>query len=479
MKNKSLYYYALYNDPLSEYPCRGEADIRDISISKRERCTLYNHAHEAESLSHIDKYSGYPENLRFYSTKRDNLNDLSNNKLFTFTPWGTVMPSYIAKTSKDITKIINSPMITKFENVLIDYCIHKVKTTFSVKLSLTFDTDTYKKFLCWLKKRDKLFSKHIIRTPHKPYYILKDADIFVKAGEYTFARILTGESIKRDTKEESNVDISAMRVNMYIFGKHARKISYEIENLTRGNDKLIYFTVTGSSKNDEYDYGVNIYRDISIGRSKDSVFLNDDIKETILNHVNKFFANKNIYKKRNLTYKTGILLYGEPGTGKSTIANMIATEYHCDMVIIKMNQFANINIDLVTSAINADDKTYIVVLEDIDCVIGDRQSEKDDLENKKNVNKLLQFLDSTSSPSNVIFVATTNHIENLDEAILRDGRFDLKVNITNINKTAAVQMCKSFGIKNEETIKRLFNDNNTNGRINPAKLQNLILKEIE
>ena len=141
------------------------------------------------------------------------------------------------------------------------------------------------------------------------------------------------------------------------------------------------------------------------------------IKEDILKHIDKFLANREMYMKRNLPYKTGVLLEGPPGTGKSSIANMIATEYNCDMVLINMSEFSKINTDFLATTINADDKFYVVVLEDIDCVIGDRQDENDDLENKKNVNKLLQFLDSTSSPTNVVFVATTNHVEKLDDAI--------------------------------------------------------------
>lgn len=303
----------------------------------------------------------------------------------------------------------------------------------------------------------------------------------MKVGEYTYARILTGKAIINTLDDVENTingkrgSIDFLSIRIYIFGKEAKKIAYSLEKI-RNRECLEFFTVTVSK---ETRNGVNVYRDIATGRNKDSVFLNDHIKDDILNHVRKFFSNKEIYDKRNLTYKTGILLEGEPGTGKSTIASMIATEFNISMVIINMNQFAQLDTDFITSTLNADDKTYVVLLEDIDCVIGDRESEDSDVENKKNVNKLLQFLDSASSPSNVIFVATTNHIDKLDDAIIRDGRFDLKVNISNINREAATQMCKSFSIKDEVIIKRIFEENSNNGKINPAKLQNLILKEID
>jgi hypothetical protein len=52
------------------------------------------------------------------------------------------------------------------------------------------------------------------------------------------------------------------------------------------------------------------------------------------------------------------------------------------------------------------------------------------------------------------------------------------LNITNIDELTAAKMCRSFGIKDDKVIKRIFKENSVDDRINPAKLQNLILKEI-
>lgn len=372
----------------------------------------------------------------------------------------------------------NNQFINNYKNKLTNYSINKLKTTFGETIKIRFDQTTYRKFLCWLKKYDKLFYKHITKVTYKPYYVLRDSDFIINLGDYTFARVMTGTGIRNglETIEKFNYHVAELDVNIYVFGKNVKRVCYDLEKLRERQKGLTSYTVNVNTYGDRTN--LEIYRDVSSSRSKDSVFLNDHIKEELLGFVRKFFSNKSIYDKRNLHYKTGILLYGEPGTGKSTIANMIASEFNCDMVLINMNSFKEIDTDSLTSTLNADDDTYVVVLEDIDCVIGNREAENEDLDNKKNVNKLLQFLDSNSSPSNVIFVATTNHIEKLDGAILRDGRFDLMMNITNIDESTASKMCRSFGIKDEQVIKRIFKENNIDGRINPAKLQNLILKEI-
>lgn len=386
---------------------------------------------------------------------------------------------YIIK--KGNNKIMNSNELIKLaETKATNYVITRLKNHFGITIKLVFTDDQYMKFLTWLKKYDKSFRYHVVpkKVGSKNMYHLGDVDFVVKVGKGTFARIMTQTAIKDSLSEVdifNGTDISPNHVKMYIFGKNTFRLAKMIQKIQEESSSIGCFKVAAPKHEDS---NPNIYYDTLNGRSKNSVFLNDNIKESIMDHIDKFFNNKEVYEKRNLNYKTGVLLYGEPGTGKSTIANMIATEYKCDMVLINMSEFSKLNIEYLTTTINADDKTYVIVLEDIDCVIGDRESEEQDLENKKNVNKLLQFLDSTSSPSNVIFVATTNHMEKLDDAIKRDGRFDLIMNITDINKEAAMKMCKSFGMNSGDADK-LITENSRYNKINPAKLQNLILQKME
>jgi chaperone BCS1 len=58
--------------------------------------------------------------------------------------------------------------------------------------------------------------------------------------------------------------------------------------------------------------------------------------------------------------------------------------------------------------------------------------------------EFLQFLDGINSPSNVIFVATTNHIDHIDPALLRKGRFDLKYEMNKISYDLAAEMIKDM-----------------------------------
>src|SRR5690606_10076274 len=131
--------------------------------------------------------------------------------------------------------------------------------------------------------------------------------------------------------------------------------------------------------------------------------------------------------------KTGILLYGEPGTGKTSIAKAIASQLNAVLLSLDMNLISDTNIETIMR----DGMLYkklVVLLEDIDCIMGHREDGTMTEKEKAALNKTLQLLDGVNSYSNTVFVATTNHIEQLDEALTRDGRFDIKMEIPPLNK---------------------------------------------
>ena len=140
-----------------------------------------------------------------------------------------------------------------------------------------------------------------------------------------------------------------------------------------------------------------------------------------------------------------------------------------------MNTFDRLDIDMVTKCINGDEKTYLVLIEDIDTVFNvNRDQESLGKDDKKVVNKLLQFLDSNSSPNNVIFICTTNYREKLDVALLRKGRIDKNVYIGPIDKEKAEQMVRSFDLT-EESVQEILAKFKDDEKINQSSLQGEIL----
>ena len=94
----------------------------------------------------------------------------------------------------------------------------------------------------------------------------------------------------------------------------------------------------------------------------------------------------------------------------------------------------------------------------------------------------MQFLDSNSSPTNVIFIATTNHIERLDSALLREGRFDLKVEVKPLSRPEAELFGKSFDLSEDmvtDILNTIDSESTERGMYNQSRLQARLLACIE
>jgi ATP-dependent 26S proteasome regulatory subunit len=97
------------------------------------------------------------------------------------------------------------------------------------------------------------------------------------------------------------------------------------------------------------------------------------------------------------------------------------------------------------------------------------------------MNALMQFLDGVNSPNNVIFVATTNYINELDPAFVRAGRFDLKLEVKGLEYNDAISFCKSFELNEHDSKQVIDNykkDNPNDVLINQAKLQGYIINKL-
>ena len=92
---------------------------------------------------------------------------------------------------------------------------------------------------------------------------------------------------------------------------------------------------------------------------------------------------------------------------------------------------------------------------------------------------MLSFLDSPQSPTNVVFIATTIYRDRLDKALLRKGRFDLEIELNDIDKECAFKMCKGFGLSDSEASSLLKDKYSDATSINPSELQLTIINNIK
>lgn len=190
-------------------------------------------------------------------------------------------------------------------------------------------------------------------------------------------------------------------------------------------------------------------------------------KEELLEAIDIWKKSEDFYRGRGIPYKLGILLYGEPGTGKSSLIHAVASELNKDVIILTAGAILNGKLSRYNTVYC--DTAPVIVIEEIDTIVSSRQQDKELSENQKSIlSELLNFLDGPSSPDSCVIIATTNHIEKLDPAIIRSGRFDIKIQMGKISRDLAIQMCKDFNCNPKEIL-----DDST--EYNPSELQSKLI----
>ena len=161
----------------------------------------------------------------------------------------------------------------------------------------------------------------------------------------------------------------------------------------------------------------------------------DEEKAEMLEIVN-FLKEPDKFYKMGAKIPRGVLLCGEPGTGKTLIAKAIAGE--ADVPFIPMSgsefieMFAGLGASRVRKLFEKAEKLApcIIFIDEIDA-IGARRTDASgaETENNQTLNQLLVEMDGFNSDHTVIVLAATNRPEMLDKALLRPGRFDRQITI--------------------------------------------------
>lgn len=165
-------------------------------------------------------------------------------------------------------------------------------------------------------------------------------------------------------------------------------------------------------------------------RSLESVVLAGDQRERLVADLSRFLDNERVYAQLGRPWHRGYLLSGPPGTGKTSIAQALASHFNMDTYYIPLSDLdSDTDLARMLAVIGPHS---LLLLEDIDVAQAARTRNKEGPVGIS-LSGLLNALDGVITPYGLVTVMTSNRRNVLDDALIRPGRADVELSIDYAN----------------------------------------------
>ncbi len=181
-------------------------------------------------------------------------------------------------------------------------------------------------------------------------------------------------------------------------------------------------------------------RDINLD---DLLVLPDSNSKKVLSHIEDFWENENVFREYGFLWKRGIMLWGPPGSGKTSTVQQLSKQ------IVDMGGITVYCVNPMLTAVGLDlfrriepNRPLVVIFEDIDAIVQEYGE-----------SHLLAMLDGELQVDNVVFVATTNYPGRLDKRFInRPSRFDeiIKIGMPSAAAREYYLLAKNPRLQNSE-----------------------------
>lgn len=161
-------------------------------------------------------------------------------------------------------------------------------------------------------------------------------------------------------------------------------------------------------------------------------FVDSDESMMLRTEIDHWLGGMSWYHERNLAWRLGVMLYGPPGTGKTSLVRKLAQEFKVPVFVVDAEGLSKIrDWSQFWSAGTAHAQPPVFILiEDFDLAL--RSGELDDekpVNTNHTLSSLMNIMDGISTPDGVVFFVTTNNPDDVEDAAVRPGRIDLRINL--------------------------------------------------
>lgn len=181
-----------------------------------------------------------------------------------------------------------------------------------------------------------------------------------------------------------------------------------------------------------------------VARPISSVVLPEDTSKKLVDDFSEFLSEETaqFYQEHGIPYKRSYLFYGVPGAGKTSMIQALAGKFSRNLCYLSPTH-PELSDDSLKSAIERVPDNAIVVLEDVDALFGKNRDKKIH-QSPLTFSGLLNALDGVGNHQGLVFVLTTNFKEQLDNALIRDGRVDMRVRFDYCTPDQIEKMFENF-----------------------------------
>lgn len=210
-------------------------------------------------------------------------------------------------------------------------------------------------------------------------------------------------------------------------------------------------------------------------RSVESVILPNNLCQEVVSSIRKFQSAKGWYNSMGIPYRKGILLYGPPGNGKTSLVLAVASSLNMNVNILFLGD-STITDSVLNDLLSRMDNNTIVLIEDIDCTFQNRKTLKGSKSLGVSFSGLLNAIDGLATQGGRVLFMTTNKINDLDPALIRPGRADDRIFIDNANQEQTKELFSRFYPESSEEQSVQFSEKIPAGVLSMAEIQGHLLK---
>jgi hypothetical protein len=272
------------------------------------------------------------------------------------------------------------------------------------------------------------------KVPDTHFTCIRGKDIlFVRANQHTPLRITTfrwtnverilQEAILLNRQREIDAQKASSNSRFMVHEVVGRDKSLSVESLREtlgGEPPVSRNSQDGSSSNDmpwvfmdldrSFMYDQKEYTETPESYADGTAFLPDDAR-SLLEETEKWFKNREWFKQRAIPHRRGILLHGPGGTGKSTLALILARRLAIPIYRFHLNTLSDTEF---MDRVNNLDNPCTVLFEDFDRVFDGRTSVKNQ---HLSFDTVINAMSGVKTLEGIVWIITTNNVAAIDPAV--------------------------------------------------------------